>query len=141
MPFDCIMSSEYEFLGPYRLERTLGSGSFGKVKRGIGKEVVMYSCYACNNWYPSGNQDHGQGTDQGAEYDGEGEERNSHSTLFSSSSHCPIVQCCCSYFPRRYEVIDTPTHVFLVMEYVSGGELFDYIVRRGRVQIHCFVED
>lgn len=33
----------------------------------------------------------------------------------------------------RYEVIDTPTDIFLVMEYVSGGELFDYIVRRGRV--------
>lgn len=33
----------------------------------------------------------------------------------------------------RYEVIDTPTELFLVIEYVPGGELFDYIVRKGRV--------
>lgn len=33
----------------------------------------------------------------------------------------------------RYEVIDTPSDLFLVTEYVRGGELFDYIVRHGRV--------
>jgi serine/threonine protein kinase len=35
---------------------------------------------------------------------------------------------------RRYEVIDTPTDIFLVLEYVAGGELFDYIVSKGRVR-------
>lgn len=34
----------------------------------------------------------------------------------------------------RYEVIDTPSDLFLVTEYVRGGELFDYIVRHGRVR-------
>ena len=34
---------------------------------------------------------------------------------------------------RRYEVIDTPSDIFVVMEFVSGGELFDYIVSRGRL--------
>jgi serine/threonine protein kinase len=33
----------------------------------------------------------------------------------------------------RYEVIDTPSDIFVIMEYVSGGELFDYIVSRGRL--------
>ncbi|CAN0355715.1 unnamed protein product, partial [Phaeothamnion confervicola] len=33
---------------------------------------------------------------------------------------------------RLYEVIDTPTDIFVVMEYVSGGELFDHIVTKGR---------
>ena len=28
---------------------------------------------------------------------------------------------------KLYEVISTPTDIFMVMEYVSGGELFDYI--------------
>jgi hypothetical protein len=30
-------------------------------------------------------------------------------------------------------VISTPTDIFMVMEYVSGGELFDYIVKHGKV--------
>jgi len=34
----------------------------------------------------------------------------------------------------RYEVIDTPSDIFVVMEYVSGGELFDFIVSNGRVR-------
>ena len=35
---------------------------------------------------------------------------------------------------RLYEVIHTPSDIFVVMEYVSGGELFDYIVQKGRVR-------
>ena len=34
---------------------------------------------------------------------------------------------------RLYEVIDTPTDIFTVMEYVPGGELFDYIVSKGKL--------
>ena len=33
----------------------------------------------------------------------------------------------------RYQVISTPTDIFMIMEYVSGGELFDYIVKHGKV--------
>ena len=28
---------------------------------------------------------------------------------------------------KLYEVITTPTHIFMIMEFVSGGELFDFI--------------
>ena len=34
---------------------------------------------------------------------------------------------------KLYQVISTPTDIFMVMEYVSGGELFDYIVKHGKV--------
>lgn len=34
---------------------------------------------------------------------------------------------------RLYELMDTPTDIFMVMEYVPGGELFDYIVQRSRL--------
>ncbi|PVD22913.1 hypothetical protein C0Q70_16173 [Pomacea canaliculata] len=34
---------------------------------------------------------------------------------------------------KLYQVISTPTDIFMVMEYVSGGELFDYIVKHGRL--------
>lgn len=35
---------------------------------------------------------------------------------------------------KLYQVISTPTDIFMIMEYVSGGELFDYIVKNGKLQ-------
>lgn len=34
---------------------------------------------------------------------------------------------------RLYEVIETQTDIYVVMEYVKSGELFDYIVEKGRL--------
>jgi 5'-AMP-activated protein kinase catalytic alpha subunit len=34
---------------------------------------------------------------------------------------------------KLYQVISTPTDIFMVMEFVSGGELFDYIVKKGKL--------
>merc|ERR1719210_1618077 len=35
---------------------------------------------------------------------------------------------------RLYELLDTPTDIFMVMEYVSGGELFEHIVHKLRLR-------
>lgn len=35
---------------------------------------------------------------------------------------------------KLYQVISTPTDIFMIMEYVSGGELFDYIVKHGKLK-------
>lgn len=35
---------------------------------------------------------------------------------------------------QLYEIIETPKQLFLVMEYVSEGELFDQIVRMKRLK-------
>ena len=32
--------------------------------------------------------------------------------------------------------MSTPTDIFMVMEYVAGGELFDYIVKEGKVSCY-----
>jgi len=34
---------------------------------------------------------------------------------------------------HRYQVISTPTDIFMVMEHVGGGELFEYIIKHGKV--------
>ena len=39
----------------------------------------------------------------------------------------------CGETRHGLQVIDTRRAVFLIMEYAAGGELFDYIVRHGRV--------
>ncbi|KAL9240655.1 hypothetical protein vseg_014848 [Gypsophila vaccaria] len=35
---------------------------------------------------------------------------------------------------RLYEVVETSSDIYVVMEYVKSGELFDYIVEKGRLQ-------
>eukprot|EP00039_Didymoeca_costata_P032933 m.39939 g.39939 ORF g.39939 m.39939 type:complete len:510 (-) comp9611_c0_seq1:1400-2929(-) len=34
---------------------------------------------------------------------------------------------------KLFQVITSPTDIFMMMEYVSGGELFDYILERGKL--------
>jgi 5'-AMP-activated protein kinase catalytic alpha subunit len=34
---------------------------------------------------------------------------------------------------KLYQVINTPSDIFMVMEYVAGGELFDHIVKKGKL--------
>ena len=41
-----------------------------------------------------------------------------------------MIHCC------SYEVISTPTDFFMIMEFVSGGELFEYIVKNGKLKEH-----
>ena len=41
--------------------------------------------------------------------------------------------CMHPHIIRLYEVIETPTELFVIIEYSSGGELFDYIVERKRL--------
>jgi 5'-AMP-activated protein kinase catalytic alpha subunit len=36
---------------------------------------------------------------------------------------------------KHYEFIDTPSDIFMVIEFASGGELFDLISRRERVSL------
>jgi len=36
---------------------------------------------------------------------------------------------------KLYEVIETPSDIFLAQEYLDGGELFDYIIKHGKVRL------
>ncbi len=40
------------------------------------------------------------------------------------------------YVMKLYDVWETRRHLFIVLEFVDGGELFDYITSRGRLPRH-----
>ncbi len=44
-----------------------------------------------------------------------------------------LKMCMHPHIIRLYEVIETPQDIYVFIEYSSGGELFDYIVERGRL--------
>ncbi|GAB9468808.1 hypothetical protein Gpo141_00006115 [Globisporangium polare] len=99
-------------IGHYRLGKTLGIGSFGKVKLAeheiTGHKVAIKIL----------NRNKIRSLDMS-------EKVRREISLLRKMRHPHII--------RLYEVIDTPTDIFMVLEYVAGGELFDYIVSKGRL--------
>ena len=95
-------------LGNYILQKTIGEGTFGKVKLGIhtltGEKVAIKIL------------EKDLITDVS---DVERVSREIH--ILKVIRHPHIIQL--------YEIIETPKKLYLIMEYASGGELFDYIVK------------
>jgi 5'-AMP-activated protein kinase catalytic alpha subunit len=100
-------------VGHYLLSKTIGKGTFGKVKLGIhnstGEKVAVKIL----------EKDKIQDVN-----DVERVAREIH--ILKMIRHPNIIQL--------YEIIETPKQLYLIMEYVSGGELFDYIVKNHRVK-------
>ncbi|KAL0342574.1 UNVERIFIED_CONTAM: Serine/threonine protein kinase OSK1 [Sesamum calycinum] len=97
----------------YRLGKTLGHGSFGKVKIAehlrTGHKVAIKIL----------------------------NRRKMQSPEMEEKVRREIKICRLFVHPhviRLYEVIETPAEIYVVMEYVMRGELFDYIVEKGRLQ-------
>src|SRR5690242_20452488 len=94
-------------IGRYKIGETLGHGSFGKVKKAkhmlTGVEVAIKIINRSKLKSPEMS-----------------DKVRREVQILKMLKHPHII--------RLYEVIETPTEIFLVMEYVSGGELFDYIV-------------
>ncbi|KAG5192447.1 SNF1-related protein kinase [Tribonema minus] len=98
-------------IGHYRLIKTLGIGAFGKVK--LGEHIHMGFKVAVKVMNKAR-----------IAHLGMGEKVRREISILAQCRHPHIV--------RLYEAIDTPTDMFVVMEYCSGGELFDLIVSRGK---------
>jgi len=99
-------------IGPYKLGSTLGVGTFGKVKLAVhdttGQKVAIKII----------NKSKMQSMDMH-------EKIRREINILQQLRHPHVI--------RLYELIDTPTDIFMVMEYVPGGELFDYIVQKSRL--------
>lgn len=99
-------------VGSYRLGKTLGVGSFSKVKLAehepTGKKVAVK---ILNRQKLRAQQME--------------EKLKREIKILKMCMHPHII--------RLYEVIETSTDIYVVTEYSPGGELFDYIVERGRL--------
>uniref|UniRef100_A0A6N2MZX2 non-specific serine/threonine protein kinase n=1 Tax=Salix viminalis TaxID=40686 RepID=A0A6N2MZX2_SALVM len=106
-------SSVDMYLPNYKLGKTLGIGSFGKVK--IAEHALTGHKVAVKilNRRKIKNMDME-------------EKVRREIKILRLFMHPHII--------RLYEVIETPTDIYVVMEYVKSGELFDYIVEKGRLQ-------
>lgn len=100
-------------IGQYVLGRTIGEGTFGKVK--IGTHNLTNEKVAVKILEKERIKDIA---------DIERVAREIH--ILKLIRHPNIIQL--------YEIIETPVKLFLIMEYASGGELFDYIVTQHRVK-------
>jgi len=110
------------YLPNYKLGKTLGIGSFGKVK--IAEHALTGHKVAIKilNRRKIRNMDME-------------EKVRREIKILRLFMHPHII--------RLYEVIETPSDIFVVMEYVKSGELFDYIVEKGRLledEARCFFQ-
>ncbi|KAG8384667.1 hypothetical protein BUALT_Bualt04G0141800 [Buddleja alternifolia] len=104
--------SAESFLRNYKLGKTLGIGSFGKVK--IAEHALTRHKVAVKilNRKKIKNMDME-------------EKVRREIKILRLFMHPHII--------RLYEVVETPSDIYVVMEYVKSGELFDYIVEKGRL--------
>ena len=99
-------------VGHYFIEEEIGEGTFGKVRKGqhkLTKESVAIKILEKNRICDV--------------TDVERVAREIH--ILKLIRHPNIVQL--------YEIIETPGQLYLIMEFASGGELFDYIVKKTRI--------
>ena len=104
------------------LEKSIGEGTFGKVKLGthqITNEKVNLNIHCFQVAIKILEKD--RITDVA---DVERVAREIH--ILKLIRHPNIIQL--------YEIIETPKQLYLIMEYASGGELFDYIVANTRLE-------
>lgn len=101
----------YQYVGPYRLERTLGKGQTGLVKLGVhclsGKRVAVKII---------------------------NREKLSQSVLDKVEREIAIMKLIeHPHVLGLFDVYENNRYLYLILELVSGGELFDYLVKKGRL--------
>ncbi|KAL5290478.1 BRSK1 family protein [Megaselia abdita] len=104
-------TENHQYVGPYRLEKTLGKGQTGLVKLGVhcvvGKKVAIKII---------------------------NREKLSESVLMKVEREIAIMKLIDHpHVLGLSDVYENKKYLYLILEHVSGGELFDYLVRKGRL--------
>ncbi|XP_015255126.1 PREDICTED: serine/threonine-protein kinase BRSK2-like isoform X4 [Cyprinodon variegatus] len=108
---EITVSQSSQYVGPYRLEKTLGKGQTGLVKLGVhcitGQKVAIKIV---------------------------NREKLSESVLMKVEREIAILKLIeHPHVLKLYDVYENNKYLYLVLEHVSGGELFDYLVKKGRL--------
>ncbi|CAJ1356374.1 unnamed protein product [Effrenium voratum] len=107
-------TSRAKSIGHYVLMKTIGEGTFGKVK--LGTHILTGERVAVKVLEKERIQELA---------DVERVAREIHILKLIRR---------CRHIIQLYEIIETPRQLYLIMEYAPGGELFDYIVEHGRAE-------
>uniref|UniRef100_UPI00358E6C79 serine/threonine-protein kinase BRSK2-like n=1 Tax=Myxine glutinosa TaxID=7769 RepID=UPI00358E6C79 len=100
-----------QYVGPYRLEKTLGKGQTGLVKLGVHCVTARKVAIKIVN-----------------------REKLSESVLMKVEREIAILKLIeHPHVLKLYDVYENKKYLYLVLEHVSGGELFDYLVKKGRL--------
>uniref|UniRef100_A0A671WWD8 non-specific serine/threonine protein kinase n=1 Tax=Sparus aurata TaxID=8175 RepID=A0A671WWD8_SPAAU len=100
------VTDEQPHVGNYRLLKTIGKGNFAKVK--LARHTLTGREVAI---------------------------KIIDKTQLNPTSLQKVRLClCCCFSVKLFEVIETDKTLYLVMEYASGGEVFDYLVAHGRMK-------
>ncbi|XP_077568898.1 serine/threonine-protein kinase BRSK2-like isoform X3 [Stigmatopora nigra] len=99
------------YVGPYRLEKTLGKGQTGLVKLGVHCATYQKVAIKIVN-----------------------REKLSESVLMKVEREIAILKLIeHPHVLKLHDVYENKKYLYLVLEHVSGGELFDYLVKKGRL--------
>uniref|UniRef100_A0A8C5G7F4 Serine/threonine-protein kinase BRSK2 n=1 Tax=Gouania willdenowi TaxID=441366 RepID=A0A8C5G7F4_GOUWI len=110
-PIDNSGAPHANYVGPYRLEKTLGKGQTGLVKLGV-------HCVTC----------------QKVAIKIVNREKLSESVLMKVEREIAILKLIeHPHVLKLHDVYENKKYLYLVLEHVSGGELFDYLVKKGRL--------
>jgi len=107
---------EIHTVGPFVLGKTLGTGTTGKVKLAFEKETgFKVAVKIINKEFLSSRP-------------------NVLKKLEREIAVMKLLQH--THVLTLYDVYETSKYLFLVLEYAPGGELFDYLVKKGRLEEH-----
>ncbi|ETV92363.1 CAMK/CAMKL/AMPK protein kinase [Aphanomyces invadans] len=110
---DAAIDSQGQVIGDYVLGKTIGRGTFGKVKIGMhlstGEKVAVKILEKCRILEIA-----------------DAERVAREIKILKRNFHTNVIQL--------YQVIDTSEAIYLVMEYIDGGEMFEYIVKHHRIR-------
>ncbi|XP_068610432.1 serine/threonine-protein kinase BRSK2-like [Brachionichthys hirsutus] len=111
MSKELSLGQSAQYVGPYRLEKTLGKGQTGLVKLGVhcitGQKVAIKIV---------------------------NREKLSESVLMKVEREIAILKLIeHPHVLKLHDVYENSKYLYLVLEHVSGGELFDYLVKKGRL--------